>query len=220
MTTDAEAALLLVDIQKESRYGIEGVDDAVAAAAPAIAACRAAGVPVLYTRHVNGSDDAGVSRGEVFDGSGTPVYYRAGTDAIEVIDAVAPQPGDIVIDKQRWSGFHATALDATLRSLGVDELYVGGFTTDCCVLTTVYDAFALDYRVSLVHDMCAATNRGSHQAAVLIMANWVYDIEVLAAHELTKKLAGQPYRAWRSQSPDEKQFTAATLDDVFVTVTV
>jgi nicotinamidase-related amidase len=218
MANDPRAALLLIDMQKESRYGIEGVDDAVAAAAAAIAACRAAGVPVLYTRHVNREDGVGLSRGEVFDASGAPVYYRSDTEAIEVIEAIAPQPQDVVIDKGRWSGFHATSLDLTLRSLGVRELFVGGFTTDCCVLTTVYDAYALDYSISLAHDMCAATNRGSHEAAVLMMANWVYDIEVISARELAKKVAGEPHRAWRSTSPDAKQFTASTLDAVFASV--
>jgi nicotinamidase-related amidase len=219
MANDSRAALLLIDMQKESRYGIEGVDDAVAAAAGAIAACRAAGVPILYTRHVNRADGLGLSFGEVFDDAGAPVYYRADTEAIEVIDAIAPQPQDVVIDKRRWSGFHATSLDLTLRSLGVREVYVGGFTTDCCVLTSVYDAYALDYRISLAHDMCAATNRGSHEAAVLMMANWVYAIEILDARELARKVAGEPYRAWRGTSPDSKPFTAASLDERFESVT-
>jgi biuret amidohydrolase len=218
MAKIARAALLLIDMQKESRYGVEGVDDAVAEAAAAMSACRAAGVPVLYTRHVNRVDGVGTSRGEVFDTSGDPVYYRSDTEAIEIIGAIAPQPQDVVIDKRRWSGFHATSLDLILRSLGVRDLFVGGFTTDCCVLTTVYDAYALDYRITLVHDMCAATNTGSHQAAVLIMANWVYDIEIISGRELAKKVAGEPYRGWRSTSPDTRPFTAATLDAVFASV--
>jgi biuret amidohydrolase len=219
MVNDARAALMLVDMQNESRYGIEGVDDAVAEAAEAIAACRAAGVPVVYTRHVNRADGVGLSRGEVFDAGGDPVYYRSDTDAIEVIDAIAPQPHDLVIDKHRWSGFHATSLDLMLRGLGVRELFVGGFTTDCCVLTTVYDGYALDYRISLVHDMCAATNRGSHEAALLMMANWVYDIEVLSARALAAKVANEPYRGWRATAPDTMQFTSATMHDVYASLT-
>jgi biuret amidohydrolase len=218
MANPARSALLLIDMQKESRYGIEGVDDAVAAAAAAIAACRSAGVPIVYTRHVNRRDGVGLSRGEVLDSAGAPTFYLSGTESIEVIDAIAPQPHDLVVDKHRWSGFHATSLDLALRSMGVDQLFVGGFTTDCCVLTTVYDAFALGYGISLAHDICAATNRGSHEAAVLMMTNWVYDIEVLSAAELARQVARQPHRAWRSRSPDSKQFTAATMADVFASV--
>jgi nicotinamidase-related amidase len=208
----------LIDMQKESRYGIEDVDDAVAAAAVAIAACRSAGVPIVYTRHVNRRDRLGLSRGEVLDSAGAPTYYLSGTESIEVIDAIAPQPPDLVIDKRRWSGFHATSLDLMLRGMGVDHLFVGGFTTDCCVLTTVYDAFALDYRISLAHDICAATNRGSHEAAVLMLTNWVYDIEVLSAGELARQVAREPHRSWRSTSPDSKQFTVATMAEVYASV--
>jgi nicotinamidase-related amidase len=211
MPTSSQPALLLIDMQKESRYGIEGVDQAVAAAAGVVAACRTAGIPVVYTRHVNRRDGVGVSLDEVFDAEGLPVYYRAETDAIEILEALEPQQRDVVIDKHRWSGFHGTSLDLILRSLGVGELFIGGFTTDCCVLNSVYDAYARDYRVSLVPDMCAATNMGSHRAAVLMMANWVYGIEILAAGELIKKIAGGPHRSWRATAPDQRQFTAETL---------
>jgi nicotinamidase-related amidase len=215
LTDPPTTALLLIDMQKESRYGVEGVDEAVAAAERALAACRTARLPVLYTRHVNRSDGIGVSLEEVFDADGLPVYYQAGTDAVDVLDAIKPEPHDVVIDKHRWSGFHGTSLDLVLRGLGVRELVIGGFTTDCCVLTSVYDAYARDYRVSLVADMCAATNEGSHQAAVMMMANWVYGIEILGADELVKKVGGAPYRSWRATAPDQRQFTAETLRDAY-----
>jgi biuret amidohydrolase len=215
MPTSSQPALLLIDMQKESRYGIEGADEAVAAAEGVVAACRTAGIPVVYTRHVNRRDGVGVSLDEVLDAEGLPVYYRAETDSIAIVGALEPQPQDVVIDKHRWSGFHGTSLDLILRSLGARELLIGGFTTDCCVLTSVYDAYARDYRVSLVPDMCAATNEGSHRAAVLMMANWVYGIEVLAARELIKKIAGGPHRSWRPTAPDQRQFTAETLQDSY-----
>lgn len=215
MPETSDAALLLVDMQEESQYGIEGVDEAVAAAATVVAACRAAGLRVVYTRHVNRSDAVGLSVGEVLDSSGMPVYYRSGTPAAGVVDALAPQAEDVVIEKHRWSGFHGTSLDLVLRSLGVRQLVVGGFTTDCCVLTTVFDAYARDYRVSLVPDMCAATNSGSHQAAVLMMANWVYGLEVVAAAEAVKKVAGSPHASWRATAPDQRPFTADTLEATY-----
>lgn len=207
-----KAALLLVDMQKESQYGIEGVDAAVAAAASVLSDWRAAGLPVFYTRHVNRADATGLTVDEVLDAKGLPVHYRAGTPAVDIVDAIAPREHDVVVDKHRWSGFYGTSLDLMLRSLGVERLVVGGFTTDCCVLTTVFDACARDYRVSLVPDMCAATNTGSHQAAVLMMANWVYGIEILAAAEVSKKLAGSAHHSWRATAPDQRPFVAATLE--------
>jgi nicotinamidase-related amidase len=214
----SQTALVLVDMQKEGRYGIEGLDAAVAATVPVVAACRAAGVAVVYTRHVSRADGIGLSTDEVLDDDGAPVYYRSGTTAVDVLDDLAPHPGDVVVDKHRWSGFHATSLDLLLRGRGVRHLLVGGFTTDCCVLTTVYDAYALDYQVHLLADMCAATNEGAHRSAVLTMANWVYGIEISSAEEMVKQLAGERHSSWRSTAPDQKRFTSATLDEVYASL--
>ena len=211
----SRTALLLIDIQKESRYGIEGVEAAVEATRPLIAACRAQALPILYTRQVNRVDGVGLPNGEVLDDGGRPVYYRAGTDAVEIMDAVAPQPGDIVIDKHRWSGFHETPLDLMLRDLGVKHLIMGGFVTDGCLMTSVFDAYARDYQVNLVKDACAATNAGAHKAAILMMANWVYDIEIFNADQLINALEGRPHRSWTSSAPDEMPFDGDSLDSVF-----
>lgn len=214
----SKTVLLLVDMQKESRYGIQGLDAAVAATAPVIAACRTAGIRLVYTRHISRVDGIGLSNAERLDQSGSPVYYRSSTAAVEVIDAIAPGAQDIVIDKHRWSGFHATPLDLLLRGLGIQHLIVGGFTTDCCVISTVYDAYAHDYEVHLVKDMCAATNDGSHKSAVLMMTNWVYDIEICDSMEMVKQVEGKPYRSWRSAAPDQMQFTAGSLNEVYASL--
>lgn len=208
-------ALLLVDMQKESGYGIEGMEAAVAAAATAVEACRAHGVPVVYTRHIGRADGHGLIRGDVLDDDGLPVHYRSDTERHEVLDALAPRPGELVVDKYRWSGFHETALDLMLRTAGIERLLVGGFTTDCCVLTTVHDAFARDYGIVLVEDACAATTSGAHRSAVLTLANWVYGIEVLHADQVEPLLAGGPHRSWVSTAPDQAAFASDGLDAVY-----
>ncbi|TJZ99172.1 cysteine hydrolase family protein [Actinacidiphila oryziradicis] len=211
----SQTALVLIDMQKESQYGIENVDGAVAATVPLIAACRERGIPILYTRHISRADAVGLPNKEVLDERGKPVYYRSDSDAMDIIDAIAPRPEDIVIDKHRWSGFYETPLDLMLRSLGIKHLIIGGFVTDGCLMTTVFDAYARDYQVNLVKDISAATNSGSHKAAILMMANWVYDIEIFNAAEIVKKLRGQSCRSWRSAAPDQMQFTPDTLNQVF-----
>lgn len=211
----SRTALILIDMQKESKYGIENVNGAVAATVPLIGECRRLGVRVIYTRHVSRADAIGLPNNEVLDDEGKPVYYRSDSDTMQVIDEVAPRPEDIVIDKHRWSAFYETSLDLVLRGLGVKHLIIGGFVTDGCLMTTVFDGFARDYQVNLVKDVCAATNDGSHKAAILMMANWVYDIEIFDSTEMGKKLRGEPYQSWRSTAPDQLPFTAGTLDGVF-----
>jgi nicotinamidase-related amidase len=214
----SRTALVLIDMQKESKYGIENVDSAVASTIPLIAACRELGIRILYTRQVSRADAVGLPNKEVLDETGKPVYYRSDSDAMDIIDEIAARPEDVVIDKHRWSGFYETPLDLMLRNLGIKHLIIGGFVTDGCLMTTVFDAYARDYQVNLVKDICAATNSGSHKAAILMMANWVYDIEIFDAAEIVKKLQGEPSRSWCSDVPDQVQFTGSTLDDVFASL--
>ena len=208
-------ALLLVDMQKESKYGIEGMQEAVDAAATLLDACRANSIPVIYTRHISRADKRGLVKGDVLDDQGSPVYYRSDADTHEVLDELAPQADEVVIDKYRWSGFHETSLDLILRTEGIEKLIVCGFVTDACLLTTVFDAFARNYDIVLVKDACASTNSGAHKSAVLNMANWVYGIEILDAEELVRKLAEEPYISWVSKAPDQMAFASNRLDEAY-----
>lgn len=210
-----KAALLLVDMQKESKYGIEGMQEAVDAAVVLLDASRAAGIPVIYTRHISRADRRGLIRGDVLDDQGGPVYYRSDADTHEVLDELAPQADEVVIDKYRWSGFHETSLDLILRTEGIEKLIVCGFVTDACLLTTVFDAFARNYSIVLVKDACAATNSGAHKSALLNMANWVYGIEILDAAEFVRKVAGEPYTSWVSTVPDQLAFASHRLDEAY-----
>jgi nicotinamidase-related amidase len=210
-----KTALVLIDIQKESKYGIEGVDEAVTQTKILLDACRAKGIPVIYTRHVSRSDAIGLPNNEMLDGQGKPVYYCSDSETMEIIDEIKPLPSEIVIDKHRWSGFYQTELDLILRSLNVKHLIMGGFVTDGCLMTSVFDAYARDYQVNLVKNICGATNEGSHMSSILMMANWVYDLKIYDSAELVKQLNGEQYRVWECMAPDQLQFTPENMREVF-----
>lgn len=178
-------------------------------------ACRSLGVPVIYTRHLNREDTVALSYKEPLNDEGKPIFYCTGTEDIEVIDEIAPQPGEIVIDKYRWSGFYETSLDLTLKSLGIKHLVIGGLVTDGCLMTSVFDGFFRDYQVNLVKDISGATNVGAHMAAILIMANWVYGIKIYDTKELIKQWNGEDYFAWESSAPDQLPFTPENMREVF-----
>ncbi|MCK2041631.1 cysteine hydrolase [Chromohalobacter sp. TMW 2.2308] len=215
----SETALVVIDVQKESGFSLRGMDGVVRNTQRMIEACRAAGIPVIYTRQINRRDGIGLSLDEPRQASGEPHFYADNRDSIEIVDEIRPQKTDIVIDKYRWSAFFETSLDLMLKSLGVKNLIIGGVVTDGCLMTSVFDAYFRDYRIQLVHDMCTASNEGAHMAAMLHMANWVYSLEVLNTDNMINCVEGHAYAAWQADDADALQFTPETLRETFATLT-
>jgi ureidoacrylate peracid hydrolase len=97
------------------------------------------------------------------------------------------QPGDLVIDKQRFSAFTADAspLHAELQARGIDTLIVTGTLTNCCCETNARDAMQLNYRVEMVTDANAALSDAEHEATLYTLGFIFADLsttdEVVAA---------------------------------------
>lgn len=197
-----DRACLVIDMQQEDGFPLHGFARVIHNNARLLDALRQAGIPILYSRHVNAADGADLPEGEPRDAEGRPQSYRAGSRQVEILAALAPQPGEPVIDKPRYSAFHRTDLDLRLRRQGIRTLVVSGVLTDACVLATVQDAFALGYRVELIADACTSTTGAAHYAALLIMANWVYAIELFATEQYLRALRGEPFASCRPTAPD------------------
>ncbi|MFD0486311.1 cysteine hydrolase family protein [Saccharopolyspora spinosporotrichia] len=104
-----------------------------------------------------------------------------GTWNTEILPELAPEPTDVVVRKNRYSGFYGTELDAVLRRLGVANLVVTGCTTSVCVESTVRDAMFRDY-VPVVLEDCTSEpmSRANHDASLAVIERnlgWVADSE-------------------------------------------
>jgi maleamate amidohydrolase len=127
-------------------------------------AFRARKAPVLYT--------TGVVRPDNWD-AGSWAWKNTRTaesvprptntiDANSIVAEIAPQPQDIVVLKQKPSGFHGSNLLSYLVLLGCDSLIITGTTTSGCVRATVIDAFSQNFRVTIVEDGCFDRSQASH----------------------------------------------------------
>jgi ureidoacrylate peracid hydrolase len=193
-------AVLVVDMQNDfgspggmfDRAGIDisAIIVAAAAIAPVLAAARAAGLPIVYLKmeHAPDLSDAGPTGGPHWikhlplkvgepvvapDGSASRTLVRD-TWSTAIVDALAPEPGDEVVSKHRFSGFFETDLDAVLRRLGITDLIVTGATTSVCVESTVRDAMFRDYRCIVLEDCTAepigaGLARSNHDASLLVI---------------------------------------------------
>ena len=147
-------------------------------------AFRKSGQPVLYTRHgaqtPGGADLVTRRRGrEVFAKAATDQQSghlaTKGERAYEIDARVAPQPGEMVLDKNTSSAFHTTPIDLYLRNMGIDTLILTGCASDQCVLATAIDAADRGFHVILATDACANLDPGSAEATQILFGRvWGY----------------------------------------------
>ncbi|NKE45138.1 cysteine hydrolase [Roseomonas frigidaquae] len=174
----AEAALLLVDYQRgflhpEGFVAAQGRDVSACAAAAqqgyALArAARAAGMKVIWTRHVLRADhaDGGLLTTELRPRLGQIGALAAGSADVAIPEEAGVDPADVVLDKPRYSAFFGTALDVVLASAGIRALMVGGVTTSMCVESSVRDAAQRDIRTFVVRDAVADFDAARHAASL------------------------------------------------------
>jgi nicotinamidase-related amidase len=110
---------------------------------------RAAGITVIYVN----------DRGEEWDSDAPGLLRRAleGRGA-DVVEAVAPEPGDPFLLKWRYSVFDHTPLEILLRELEVERLLLAGAATEMCVVQSAIDGREQDFKVTIVADACATVD--------------------------------------------------------------
>jgi ureidoacrylate peracid hydrolase len=171
----SETAVIVVDMQNAyaskggyidiAGFDVGGAPAAIAGTKTVLDAARAAGVTVIYFQ--NGWDRDYVEAGT----PGSPNYHKSnalktmrarpelagtllakGTWDYAIVDALTPQPGDIVIPKSRYSGFFNTNVDSVLRARGIRTLVFTGVATNVCVESSLRDAFHLEYFAVVLQD--------------------------------------------------------------------
>ena len=119
----------------------------------------------------------------------TPVIYiqhggpegsplAVGTPGWNIHPTIAPQPGEVVVQKRTPDSFHQTTLRAELDQLGVAQLIIAGIQSDYCVDTTTRHAVSEGYQVTLIGDSHSTWGDGGLTAEQIIdhhnrvLGNW------------------------------------------------
>lgn len=189
-----ETAVIVIDMQNAyaskggyvdlAGFDIAGAQGTIGQIAKVLATARAAGLQVVYLQ--NGWDPDYREAG----GPGSPNWHksnalktmranpelagqllaRGGWD-YALVDALAPQPGDITLHKTRYSAFFNSQLDSVLRARGIRNIVFVGIATNVCVESTLRDGFHLEYFGVMLED---ATH---HLGPDFVQAATVYNVE-------------------------------------------
>jgi nicotinamidase-related amidase len=171
----ATVALVIIDMQRDfvdpGGFG-EALGNDVALLRAAIpptkrllAAARKAGILVIHTREGHRPDLADLwpakkARGNfkttIGDRGPMGRILVRGEHGHDIIDDLAPKPGEPVIDKPGKGAFYATDLGEILKSRGIAQLVVCGVTTEVCVNTTVREANDRGYDCLVLEDCVAS----------------------------------------------------------------
>ncbi len=121
---------------------------------------RSLGVPVIYVtglEAMTGWNRTPRADRPVVDGEADRVRRR-----YEIVDEVAPVPGDVVLGKSAPSAFWGTPLAGLLVGLGVDTVVVAGESTSGCVRATVVDAASYRFRVVIPEECVFDRHEATH----------------------------------------------------------
>jgi nicotinamidase-related amidase len=131
---------------------------------------RAHGLPVIFTHEMHRADRSDYGIELEYD----PLHCLEGSAGCELAPGLEVLDSDYrILGKRRYDAFLGTDLDLLLRSKKVENLICCGVTTHVCVMSTVFTARNLDYRVLLARDAVAAVSP-EHQAAALLCMSDVF----------------------------------------------
>ena len=170
-----KTALVIIDMQRDfmepGGFGetlgndVSQLARAVKPCAAVLAAARDAGLLVVHTREGHRPDlsdapPAKIERGKPSLRIGDPGpmgrILIQGEPGHDIIPALYPIKGEIVIDKPGKGAFYATPLGDILKEHNIENLLVCGVTTEVCVNTTVREANDRGYRCVVLADGCAS----------------------------------------------------------------
>jgi len=187
--TGGKTALVVIDMQRDfvepGGFGASLGNDvrllhaAIGPIATLLAAWRARGWPVVHTRESHQADLSDCPSAKRLRGSPTlrigepgPMgrLLIRGEPGTGIIAALAPQRGELVIDKPGKGMFWSTGLHEMLQALGVTHLIFTGVTTEVCVQTSMREANDRGYDCLLVEDATESYFPAFKAAALAMIA--------------------------------------------------
>jgi gluconolactonase len=130
-------------------------------------ACRKAGVPVIHVWYVVEEGAKGLKlNAPLFEGVQGNGALVKGSWGAEPVPGLERQPGDLLVEKMRMSGWQDTMLESLLRGLGRDQVIVTGAWTNMSIEHTARTGADKGYFMFVPEDCCSTMNADWHNASI------------------------------------------------------
>jgi len=156
-----------------------------------VEAARAAGATVVHAPITFAAGYGELSRHPygILKGVVDSTAFVKGEWGSAIVDSLAPQEGDVVVEGKRGlDTFATTNLDFILRARGIDTIALGGFLTNCCVESTMRSGYEKGYKVITLSDCVAATSAEEHENAIRF--DYPMFSSVMSSGSFTEELQG------------------------------
>jgi nicotinamidase-related amidase len=158
-----------------------------------VEAARAAGATIVHApiTFTAGYGELSESPYGILKGVVDSTAFVKGEWGAEIVDSLAPQEGDVVVEGKRGlDTFATTNLDFILRARGITTIALGGFLTNCCVESTMRTGYEKGYQVITLSDCVAATSADEHENAIRF--DYPMFSEVTSSAALAEELGRAP----------------------------
>lgn len=150
------------------------VEEELAVNEKLLAACRDAGVPVIFT---GVEFSAGGKNGGLFYKKVEALKcFDRGNPLAEFPPSLQPRDDEVVITKQYASAFFGTSLASTLNAMGCDTAIITGLSTSGCVRATTLDALQNGFIPVVVSDACGDRDQRVHESNLFDLAAKYADV--------------------------------------------
>ena len=172
-----KSALIIVDMQNffygsEPQIPLTKYKEIIHNQIRLIKFARKKNIPIIWTRahHENIRNSIYQELNPFHFKNGLPVFTKSSIH-FEIIDELKNyiSNNDLFIDKEKYSAFHNTKLNAFLRERDIKTLIITGVTTNICVESTIRDAFEYDYAPILIVDCTSSLNETFEQFSIQII---------------------------------------------------
>jgi nicotinamidase-related amidase len=185
----SKTALLTLDVQKGVLGFVPGAEKILSNCVKVVEAARKNQFTVL---HVGIGFEPGYPevgpRASTFLMVKERGLFVKGSESAEIHPSLV-KAGETIIYKQRYSAFSENSLNMILRAKGIENLVLFGISTSGIVLSTLRQAFDLDYKCVVIKDACLDRDEEVHR--VLTEKVFTAQATVLTAREFEEQAAGE-----------------------------